>query len=319
MQWAEVLDRHVEQEFDVLKVHGDLSPDIYDALIKGARARGIRVTGHGQHLMPLSESLRMDSLEHIEEFLYMSRDPAFGRAAAGSLENFLRAYSSNLENLAEPDHRAAIVRDVVQAKIYVAPSLIIYKYIQVYLADDLFEALQDDPRVAYLPEAVRNEYLTSETNEYRRDLAVVFGKHLGPGVPVDEHFAHNVELLSTLLLELQKAGVPLLLSTDLFGAAVPGFSAHQELELFVAAGLTPYQALRTGTINVAKYLGEAETAGTIEVGKRADFILVQQNPLSDVTHTASVKGVFTQGRWHSEEGVERLLVEAKQIVAGEGE
>jgi imidazolonepropionase-like amidohydrolase len=316
---AEVLDRHVEQEFDVLKVHGDLSPDIYDALIKGARARGIRVTGHGQHLMPLSESLRMDSLEHIEEFLYMSRDPAFGRAAAGSLENFLRAYSSNLENLAEPDHRAAIVRDVVQAKIYVAPSLIIYKYIQVYLADDLFEALQDDPRVAYLPEAVRNEYLTSETNEYRRDLAVVFGKHLGPGVPVDEHFAHNVELLSALLLELQKAGVPLLLSTDLFGAAVPGFSAHQELELFVAAGLTPYQALRTGTINVAKYLGEAETAGTIEVGKRADFILVQQNPLSDVTHTASVKGVFTQGRWHSEEGVERLLVEAKQIVAGEGE
>lgn len=285
----------------------------------GARARGIRVTGHGQHLMPLSESLRMDSLEHIEEFLYMSRDPAFGRAAAGSLENFLRAYSSNLENLAEPDHRAAIVRDVVQAKIYVAPSLIIYKYIQVYLADDLFEALQDDPRVAYLPEAVRNEYLTSETNEYRRDLAVVFGKHLGPGVPVDEHFAHNVELLSALLLELQKAGVPLLLSTDLFGAAVPGFSAHQELELFVAAGLTPYQALRTGTINVAKYLGEAETAGTIEVGKRADFILVQQNPLSDVTHTASVKGVFTQGRWHSEEGVERLLVEAKQIVAGEGE
>lgn len=95
----------------------------------------------------------MDSLEHMEEFLYMSRGPEFGRAAAGLLENFLRAYSSNLKKLAEPDYRAAIVQDVAQSGIYVAPSLIIYKYIQVYLADDLFEALHEDPRVSYLPEA----------------------------------------------------------------------------------------------------------------------------------------------------------------------
>ena len=154
--------------------------------------------------------------------------------------------------------------------------------------------------------------MTSETNEYRRDVAVVLGKHLGPGVPVDKHFAQNLELLSTLLLELHKAGVPLLLSTDSFGAAVPGYSAHQELELLVAAGLTPYEALRTGTVNVAAFLGEAETAGTIEVGKRADFILLEQNPLSDVRHAASVKGVFTHGRWISQTGVQDLLAEAKQ-------
>jgi imidazolonepropionase-like amidohydrolase len=314
-QVAPMLDRHVEQRFDVLKVHGDLPPEIYDALLRGARERSLRVTGHAQQLMPLSESLRMDSIEHIEEFLYVSRDAKFGKAAAGSLENFLGAYSSNLQRLAKPEERAAILHDVAASDIYVAPSLIIYKYIQVYLADDLFEALHEDARLAYLPESVRNEYLNSDTNEYRRDLAVVFGKHLGAGVPVDVHFAENIRLLSTLLYEMHKVGVPLLLSTDSFGAAVPGYSVHQELELLVTAGLTPYEALQTGTVNVAAYLGEEELAGTIEVGKRADFVLLEQNPLIDIKHAATVKGVFTHGRWHSETGIRDLLIEAKQVLS----
>src|SRR5690606_19607389 len=67
-----MLDRHVERQFDVVKIHGNLAPTIYDALIDGARARGLRITGHAQHLMPLSESLRMDGFEHMEEFLYVS-------------------------------------------------------------------------------------------------------------------------------------------------------------------------------------------------------------------------------------------------------
>lgn len=318
-QVATMLDRHVEQKFDVLKVHGDLSSEIYDALIEGARERRLRVTGHTQHLMPLSQSLRMDSIEHMEEFLYVSRDAEFGKTAAGSLETFLRAYSTNLEHLSRPEHRATIVRDVAASGIYVAPSLVIYKYIQVYLDDDLFTTLHQDERLAYVPEAVRSEYLSSTTNEYRRDLAAVFGKHLGPHAAVHEHFAHNVELLSALLFEMHEAGVPLLSSTDSFGAAVPGFSVHQELALLVEAGLTPYEALRTSTVNVAAYLGEADVAGTIEAGRRADFVLLENNPLVDISNASSVKGVFTHGRWHSEAGVQSLLVEAKQILSSGSE
>jgi hypothetical protein len=73
----------------------------------------------------------------IEEFLYVSRDPAFGQSAAGSLDNFLSAYSSNLRRLADPENRTEIVPDAAAAGIYVAPSLIIYQYIQVYLADEV--------------------------------------------------------------------------------------------------------------------------------------------------------------------------------------
>ena len=66
---------------------------------------------------------------------------------------------------------------------------------------------------------------------------------------------------------------------------VPGFSIHRELESLVAAGLTPYQALETGTRNVAVFFGTLATTGTIAVGKRADLILLDANPLADVRNT----------------------------------
>ena len=118
-----------------------------------------------------------------------------------------------------------------------------------------------------------------------------------------------------LIRALHEAGVPLLLGTDSFGTLVPGFSIHRELEMMVAAGLTPYEALRTGTVNAAAYLDESDTAGTIEVGKRADFILVEENPLTDIRHVSNVQGVFNQGKWHSEIALARMLAEAKLLSA----
>lgn len=82
----------------------------------------------------------------------------------------------------------------------------------------------------------------------------------------------------------------------------------------VSAGLTSYQALRTGTVNVANYLGEAEIRGSIQVGKRADFILLAKNPLLDIRHTQNITGVFSQGVWHSQSDLKQLLQEAKVLV-----
>ena len=130
------------------------------------------------------------------------------------------------------------------------------------------------------------------------------------------HLERNIETMSALLFEMHEAGVPLLLGTDLFGAVVPGFSVHQELELMVDAGLTPYEALRTGTVNVADYLDETDSAGTVEVGKRADFILVADNPLADIGNAADVSGVFFHGKWRSASDLANMLMEAKALSAG---
>lgn len=298
-----MLDDHVEQGYDVVKVHGDLSMDVYDALIEGARERGLRVTGHSQHQMPLSQSLRMDSIEHVEEFVYVSRD-GFGEIAADVFE-FMPTYYSHVEQMADPEFRAPIVRDVAASGVYIDATLIIYKMINIWVDDDQFAKLHDDELLAYLPKSTLDRWLGPETNPYRRE-----------GFPLSvEHLEANVEIFSALVFELNEAGVPLLLGTDSFGTLVPGFSIHRELELMVAAGLTPYEALRTGTVNVAAYLDEFDTAGTIEVGKRADFILVEENPLTDIRHVSNVQGVFTQGKWHSAIALARMLAEAKLLSA----
>ena len=313
-----IVDEHLARGYDTMKVHGDLDPALYDALIEKAHAKGIRITGHAQHMRPLAATLRMDALEHAEEFLYTSRDNRFGDEGAGGVDNYLDAYYANLTRLGDDAYRASIVRDVAQSGIYLDPTLIIYTMLPVYIDDARFEALKEDPNLVYLPPKTQATALDDKENEYRAGLGPLFVKFLDriqADETVPQHFDRAVALLKRLTLELHEAGVPLLLGSDVFGALVPGFATHQELELMVDLGLTPYEALQTGTVNVAAYLGESADAGTVELGKRADFILLRANPLADVANIRLVEGVFTHGHWYGEEALDHMLDEAKTLAA----
>ena len=107
-----------------------------------------------------------------------------------------------------------------------------------------------------------------------------------------------------LLVELHQAGVPLVLGTDAGTGAmgiVPGVALHDELRILVENGLTPYEAIKTGTVNasnVAAAMTGSNDFGTIEVGKRADLILVKQNPLENIEHIISNQGVMAGGNWY---------------------
>lgn len=78
---------------------------------------------------------------------------------------------------------------------------------------------------------------------------------------------------------------------------VPGFSTHRELEALVRAGLSPYQALTAGTTSVAEYFGTSNRTGTVAVGKQADLILLDANPLESIANTRRIAGVMLRGRW----------------------
>ncbi len=96
---------------------------------------------------------------------------------------------------------------------------------------------------------------------------------------------------------LYEAGVSLLAGTDAgIGLTPPGVSLGRELELFVQAGLTPYQALRAATIDAARFLGFDEQLGTIEVGKRADLVLLDGNPLEDIGALRSPVALVQRGQ-----------------------
>lgn len=103
------------------------------------------------------------------------------------------------------------------------------------------------------------------------------------------------------------ANANVILGTDAgFGYQVPGITVHQELQLLVDAGLTPFQALQTATVNAARFL-ETDTFGMIATGKIADLILVQGNPLEDIEQTDRRVGVMMRGHWRSEQRLQQLL------------
>jgi imidazolonepropionase-like amidohydrolase len=120
---------------------------------------------------------------------------------------------------------------------------------------------------------------------------------------------YDIELARRLVKALQDAGAGLLLGSDAHGGVgSSGSVVHTELASLVRAGLSPYQALATGTRNVAEYLGLLDSSGTVAVGKRADLVLLDGNPLADVRRAREPAGVMVGGRWFDRAALdERLL------------
>ena len=109
---------HILKKYDFLKVHGDLAPLPYQTLLQGAKSHRLKITGHARHMRPLSESLKLDSVEHMEEFLYVAPDSWFAEAAR---KDFLSAHRANVVKLKDPSYRARIARDVAKSGTVVKP------------------------------------------------------------------------------------------------------------------------------------------------------------------------------------------------------
>lgn len=125
----------------------------------------------------------------------------------------------------------------------------------------------------------------------------------------DKKLAQNyLQLRRDIIKVLHDEGAGLLLGSDapqIFN--VPGFSIHHELQYIVDAGLTPYEALKTGTYNAAEYLGDLENSGTIEEAKIADLVLLEENPLENISNSKTIAGVMYRGNWLDKEAIENEL------------
>lgn len=92
----------------------------------------------------------------------------------------------------------------------------------------------------------------------------------------------------------------------------PGFSLHEELELFVKAGFTPQEALRTATTHAAKFLGMEDRLGSAERGKLADLVLLDANPLEDIRNTRKIFAIVANGRFLSRADLHGLLQKVEE-------
>jgi hypothetical protein len=119
--------------------------------------------------------------------------------------------------------------------------------------------------------------------------------------------------LLKLTKALHRADVPILLGTDAkVDSIIPGYHIHKELELLVESGLSPYEALETGTINAAITAGkmsEDGNWGTISIGNQADLVLLRKNPLVNISNTRGRIGVMIRGKWYTQTELNKLVNE----------
>jgi len=148
--------------------------------------------------------------------------------------------------------------------------------------------LTEDPALGYLREDVRARW--------RRAQAA----------PPGYRYA---DFMKKVTGALHRAGVPLMAGTDAMGFPMitPGSSLHHELELLTQSGLTPYEAMRAATVVPASFLGKDKEFGTITTGKRADLLLVDENPLKDVTRLRRPIGVMARGKWFTRDELQQML------------
>lgn len=162
----------------------------------------------------------------------------------------------------------------------------------------LDKADANDPGLRYLPEALRKDWTPGNANRF----VSANGR---------AYYARKLKNDLKIVGLMNKAGAPIMAGSDSLDPFVfPGDSLHTELELLVSAGLSPVQALRTATMNPARFMGTERTAGEVKNGKVADLVLLDDDPLKDIRNTRKIAGVFSKGRYFSRAELDKLLNDA---------
>ena len=160
-----------------------------------------------------------------------------------------------------------------------------------------------DGRAKYAPAAWKNKTWKRFTDEILQGYGT-------DDLTVRKRF---IEKELEVVQMMHKAGVQFLAGTDTPpGVYVfPGFSLHEELQRFAAAGFTPLEALQTATLNPARFWGMEEQMGTIEKGKIADLVLLSANPLENISNTQKIAAVIANGHYYSGKDLEKMLAGAE--------
>jgi imidazolonepropionase-like amidohydrolase len=271
--------------YDFLKIHPGLSRDEFMAIADTANKLGIPFAGHVPVAVGVEDALTsgMATIDHLDGYMaaMLPRDSG----GAGGFGGFFGVFLADMIDERRLDE---LVEKTRQSDTWNVPTEIL---IEQRIDATPPEALQARSDMRYMDQATVSRWVDSKTSllaerDFDRDVA-----------------DKAIELRRRLIAGLFHANGRILLGSDapqVFN--VPGFSTHLELETYVAAGLTPFEALTTGTTAVAGFLGS--NTGIVAVGRDADLVLLNDNPLADITNTRRVHGVMLRGTWHSRQDLD---------------
>ncbi|GAB0157330.1 amidohydrolase family protein [Chryseobacterium sp. Alg-005] len=259
--------------YEFIKVYSDLNIETFKAIVDEAGKQNMKVLGHipdafkGKIEEAFSPNFNM--IVHAEELAKQSEN-----YSDEDIQKFARLSKEN--------------------GTWFSPTLIVIERIadQARSLDNI-RKLQG---FQYIHPLMQNKWLTS--NQYHNRTSPEFIAYL----------EKMIQFNNRLVKAFKEAGIPIVAGTDAgCSGVVWGYSLHDEIELLVKAGLTPQEALHSATRLSATWLGIGDKIGTVEVGKFADLILLDANPLDDIRNTRKISGVFFNGKWISQRKIDKML------------
>ena len=321
-QGRDVVEQQRERGADFIKVYSRLSRDAYFAIADEAKKCGIPFEGHVPESVTAAEAsdAGQKSIEHLTRVAdacskeeksidsEMQRQESLFRTSGATMaqkidsgKSIIRLNLRVVESFDE-DTAKALFALFVKNRTWQCPTLTL---LRAQIDDPL---IANDPRLKYLSREVRAKwdagYYKNVPPEPRAAL-----------VKLSKLQFDESERLVGLMY---RAGVPILAGTDAMNPqCFPGFGIHDELALLVDAGLSPIAALQAATRNAAEFMGQLDRRGTIEVGKTADLVLLDKDPLADIHNTRSIQAVVLSGKLYSRRALDEMLAKAQTLGSGQ--
>jgi imidazolonepropionase-like amidohydrolase len=295
---ARVVSELKAQGVDFIKIQSLIPRDGYFAAAQRARELGIPFVGHVPDAVRASEASNAGqrSIEHFTGIF----------EGCSTIEDQLITGPKSLGRNVSTynDERArALIALMAKNQTWQVPTLVWER--GQWLIDAIDKS--HDPLIRYAPAAWKDRTWPMFTDSILKDMDT-------DPLPTRRKF---VQMELDMTLAMFKAGVPFMAGTDTAAGVhvFPGFSLHDELALFVKAGLTPMQALQTATLNPARFLGREAELGTIGKNKSADLVLLDANPLADIGNTRRIQAVVLAGRYFSRRDLDQMLNRAAAAAA----
>lgn len=284
--------------YDFIKLTFFITREVYDAVVDEAKKQNIRVIGHVDRQVGLDAALEAgQQVEHLDGY-FEAMIPEDSEIA-GSTSGVFVWRPEAWESLDVLDEKKIpeLAKRTAEKSPFTVPTLTFLK--KAFGTGQTDEEIAASPDHGFIPERIREEMSGPRAQFWKSP-------------PSEDRRAKYVKYRNMLVKAIHDAGGKVMAGSDApEWFLLYGYTLHRELESLRDAGLSNYAVLESATRNPAEFLGELDEAGTIEAGKRADLVLLDADPLKDISNTTMISGVMVRGRWLSKEAIDATLEEIR--------
>jgi hypothetical protein len=299
----EAVRRYKREGYDEIKITFFMRRPAYDAIIKTAAEEHIKVTGHIGHDVKLPAALAAgQQIEHLDEFMEMLLPDTSPIKYSVSGTDIWNKRAWQTVPYLDENKIPALIKMVKDAGVYLSPTNYFFKV--NFGLGQTDEEIKNSPDYQFIPAKLLPERADNR-DYYWNQLKIDEQKRL-----------RWYGLRKKIIKGLNDAGVKLMSGSDApEWYMVQGFSVHNEVANMVECGLSNFDALKTSTVNPCTYLGIIDRKGTIATGKDADLLLLDKNPLEDISNTKTINGVLRYGQYYSRKDLDEMLQQVLEVKA----